>query len=124
MEETLQVIDIVRRTFPNLRIVSRARNRRHAHLLMDRGITRQVRETFHSSLRLSEMVLEDLGVKPDEARRAVEFFRAYDERTLAETHAFYDDERQLIQNAKQAADELSGLFEADLQERVFARPSD
>jgi len=122
MEETLQVIDIVRRTFPNLRIVSRARNRRHAHLLMDRGITRQVRETFHSSLRLSEMVLEDLGVKPDEARRAVEFFRAYDERTLAETHAFYDDERQLIQNAKQAADELSGLFEADLQERRV-RPS-
>ena len=122
MEETLQVIDIARRTFPNLRIVSRARNRRHAHLLMDRGITRQVRETFHSSLRLSEMVLEDLGVKPDEARRAVEFFQAYDERMLAETHAFYDDERQLIQSAKQAADELSGLFEADLRERRV-RPS-
>ena len=117
VEETLQVIDIARRTFPNLRIVSRARNRRHAHLLMDRGITRQVRETFHSSLRLSEMVLEDLGVNPDEARRAVEFFQAYDERMLAQTHAFYDDERQLIQNAKQAADELSGLFEADLRER-------
>ncbi len=122
MEEALQVIDIARRTFPNLQIVSRARNRRHAHLLMDRGITRQVRETFHSSLRLSEMVLEDLGVKPDEARRAVEFFQAYDERMLAETHAFYNDERQLIQNAKQAADELSGLFEADLRERQV-RPS-
>jgi len=115
MEQTLRVVEVARRTFPNLRVVARARNRRHAHLLMDRGITRLVRETFHSSLRLSEMVLEDLGVAADEARRAVELFRQYDERSLLESQAFYDDERQLIQSARQAADELSGLFEADQQ---------
>jgi len=115
MEQTLRVVDVARRNFPNLRVVARARNRRHAHLLMDRGITRLVRETFYSSLRLSEMVLEDLGVAADEARRAVELFRQYDERSLLESQAFYDDERQLIQSARQAADELSGLFEADQQ---------
>jgi hypothetical protein len=38
MEESIAVIDIVRRTFPKLKILARARNRRHAHLLMDRGI--------------------------------------------------------------------------------------
>ncbi len=112
-EETLKVVDIARRNFPNLKLLVRARNRRHAHLLMDRGVTRLVRETFGSSLRMSEMALEDLGVPADEAERAVELFRDYDERSLVESRAYHDDERQLIQSAKQAADELAGLFEAD-----------
>ena len=117
MEQTLQVVEVARRTFPQLRVLARARNRRHAHLLMDRGVDRLVRETFHSSLRLSEMALEDLGVPSDEARRAVALFRDQDEKNLIESHAFYEDERQLIQSAKQAAEELSGLFEADRRER-------
>jgi monovalent cation:proton antiporter-2 (CPA2) family protein len=123
MEQTLQVVEVARRTFPQLRVLARARNRRHAHLLMDRGVNRLVRETFHSSLRLSEMALEDLGVPSDEARRAVAFFRDYDEKNLIESHAFYEDERQLIQGAKQAAEELSGLFEADQRERQGGRVS-
>ena len=116
-EESLRVIDVARRTFPKLRVVARARNRRHAHLLMDRGVTRFVRETFYSSLRLGEMALEDLGVDAAEARRAVALFEAYDQRNLIDSYAFYDDERQLIQSAKDAADELSGLFEADQKQR-------
>ncbi len=117
MEQTLQVVEVARRTFPNLRVLARARNRRHAHLLMDRGVNRLVRETFHSSLRLSEMALEDLGVPPAEARSAVAFFQNYDEQNLVDSHAFFEDERQLIQSAKQSADELSGLFEADQRQR-------
>jgi monovalent cation:proton antiporter-2 (CPA2) family protein len=117
MEESIAVIDIVRRTFPKLKILARARNRRHAHLLMDRGIAMFVRETFHSSLRMGEMALEALGVPEDEAQRAVKLFAEYDERTLVEMHAYYEDERQVIQSIKQAADELAGLFEADQEMR-------
>ena len=36
------------------KILARARNRRHAHLLMDRGVDGLVRETFYSSLKLAE----------------------------------------------------------------------
>ena len=124
MEETLEVVGVARRTFPNLRILARARNRRHAHLLMDRGVAQPVRETFHSSLRLSEMVLENLGVSEDQARRAVRLFQDYDERSLIESHAFYEDERQLIQSAKQAANELSSLFEADQRQQQRARAAE
>jgi CPA2 family monovalent cation:H+ antiporter-2/glutathione-regulated potassium-efflux system protein KefB len=121
MEETLRVVDVARRTFPNLKIVARARNRRHAHLLMDRALNGIVRETFHSSLRLSELVLEAVGVPAGEARDAVELFRRHDERFLLQTHAFYEDERQVIQSSQQAAAELSGLFEADRLERRVAK---
>jgi monovalent cation:proton antiporter-2 (CPA2) family protein len=125
MAETLRVVEVAGRTFPKLQLMVRARNRRHAHLLMDRGVKAIVRETFYSSLHLSEMVLEALDVPPAEARRAVEIFREHDEQHLIETHAFYDDERQLIQSTQQAAAELAELFEADRYETELtlkARP--
>ena len=106
-------------TFPDLKIVVRARNRRHAYLLMDRGITSLVRETFHSSLRLSELVLQGVGIAtPARPTRTVSLFRDYDERRLVETHAFYTDERQLIQSRRETADELADLFANDRQRQL------
>ena len=112
-EESLRVVDIVRRTFPELRILARARNRRHAHLLMRRGVEGIVRETFHSSLILTEQVLVGLGQDPADAHRAVEQFRTADERMLVESAEFYEDEKRMIQSAQQVADELAGLFQSD-----------
>ncbi|HSU05226.1 MAG TPA: cation:proton antiporter, partial [Acetobacteraceae bacterium] len=117
MDETLQVAEMAKRHFPDLAIFARARNRRHAHLLMDLDIAGIIRETFYSSLRLSEMVLEQLDVPPDSAHRAIELFREHDERRLVETHAIAHDEQQLIQSTQQAAAELMDLFEADSAER-------
>jgi voltage-gated potassium channel Kch len=113
MDETLRVAEMAKRHFPNLAIYARARNRRHAHLLMDIGISGIIRETFFSSLRLAELVLEELDVPPESARRVVKMFRERDERTLIETHAFAGDEQQLIQSTQQAAEELLGILEAD-----------
>jgi voltage-gated potassium channel Kch len=124
MEESIGVVDMVRRTFPNLKLLVRARNRRHAHLLMDRGIEMFVRETFLSSLRMGEMALTALDVDARDARRAVKLFESYDERQLQVTHSFYDDERQVIQSAKQASDELAGLFEMDQEARQAATRAD
>jgi monovalent cation:proton antiporter-2 (CPA2) family protein len=116
MEATIRVVEVVRRAFPQVKVIVRARNRRHAHLLMDLKVDGIVRETFHSSLRMSTMVLEALDVPSSEARRAVELFREHDERTLIKTHAVYDDEHQLIQTTQQATAELEEVFEADRQE--------
>lgn len=117
VEENLRLVDTVRRNFPNLAVASRARNRRHAHLLIDRGVEIFERETFESSLKLTGRVLTALGVPEAEARRDLDIFREQDERMLLATHPFYDDERQVIQTAQQAAEELTRIFEAD-QERA------
>ena len=113
MEEVLRVVDIVRRTFPDLPILARARNRRHAHLLMDRKVEGLVRDTFHSSLKLAEMTLTQLGMDAARAGRVVELFAAHDEKALADTHAYYSDEKQLLQNVSQWGRELEGILEAD-----------
>ena len=112
-EENLRVVDVARRTFPNLTILARARNRRHAHLLMDRGVAGLVRDTFHSSLVLAGDALRVMGVPAARAAQAVELFRRHDEALLVQQHAIYGDEQQLIQTVQQAAEELQGLFEAD-----------
>ena len=117
MTENLTVVDMAQRLFPHLTIAARARNRRHAHLLMDRGVKIIVRETFLSSLDLTERVLTATGMAADEAHHTVETFRAHDERTLERQHAVYHDEQRLIQSSQDAATELQSLFEADRPER-------
>ncbi len=113
VEEALRIVDTARRNFPHLTIVSRARNRRHVHLLMDRAISAVVRDTFHSSLRLSEQVLQALGIPKADTERAVALFAEHDDRNLAASHAIAHDEQKLIQSTQEAAKELADLFEAD-----------
>ena len=112
-DEALKVVETARRHFPNLTIVARARDRRHAHLLMDRGVRDTVRETYFSSLRLTELVMSHLDIPPETTQRAIEIFNAHDERTLEETQAIAHDESKLIQSAQEAAEELLDLFAAD-----------
>jgi monovalent cation:proton antiporter-2 (CPA2) family protein len=113
MEAVLRTVEVAKRTFPNLAILARARNRRAAYLLMDREVDGQVRDTFLSSLELARMALVQLGIEAQAAEDAVALFRKQDEKNLIETHAIYRDEKQLIQSVQQAAEELTSLFEAD-----------
>jgi voltage-gated potassium channel Kch len=112
-EKTLEVVRVVQRHFAHLKLVVRARNRRHAHLLMDQGVRHIIRETFYSSLMMGDQVLEMLDIPTEERVRTLQTFQRHDERTLVEQHRFYQDEKQLIQTTKQAAQELRGIFEAD-----------
>jgi glutathione-regulated potassium-efflux system protein KefB len=117
MDAVLRVVEVAKRNFPQLKVLARARNRRHAHLLMDRGVDGVVRETFHSSLVLAEQALSTLGIDADAASRGVALFSDHDERTLVASHAIYRDEQKLIQTAQDATAELESLFEADRESR-------
>ena len=60
-EDVLRVVEVAKRNFPELKIIARARNRRHAYLLMDRAVDGLVRDTFHSSLKMAEELLVGTG---------------------------------------------------------------
>jgi CPA2 family monovalent cation:H+ antiporter-2/glutathione-regulated potassium-efflux system protein KefB len=112
-DSALAVVDAAHREFPHLAVLARARNRRHAHLLMDRGVGLIVRETFHSSLKLTEMVMARLGVPAEEAAQTIRIFAEHDERNLLASQAIHHDEARMIQSAREAAEELAALLEAD-----------
>ena len=124
MNETIAVVETAQRYFPNLAILARARNRWHAHKLMDFGIDGIVRETFYSSLRLTDLVLRALGVPEAQASRALDLFRAHDENNLVATQSISGDEQQLIQDRQQATRELLDLFEADEEVRKSQRAAE
>ena len=111
VEASVRTAELVRRHFPSLAIYARARNRQHAMALMNLGVKLIMRETLLSSLELAEQVLVGLGLESSAARHTVERFREVDEEILRRQHAVQDDEAQLIQTAKEAAEELERLFE-------------
>mgnify|MGYP000137018511 CR=1 FL=1 len=116
-EASVRTAGVVSKHFPGVPIFARARNRRHVYRLMDLGITHIERETYHSSLLMTEQVLVALGLSPRQARRAVHAFRQHDEQALQHAHAIYTDDKQLVQSTREAADELRTLFEGDARLR-------
>jgi glutathione-regulated potassium-efflux system ancillary protein KefC/glutathione-regulated potassium-efflux system protein KefB len=113
VEASVRTAEAVVRHFPHLTIVARARNRRHAHKLMDMGIKNIFRETLLSSLAISEVVLTGLGVSETETAMVAASFRDRDARLLLEQHAFHDSEEQLIQSSRDTAAELDALLRDD-----------
>lgn len=123
-DTSIRTARLLKRMYPHLKIFARARNRQHAFKLMDLGVEAVIRETFHSSLEMSEQVLEALGVPPEVAAERRERFRMHDERMLREQHLVYDDEAALIASSQQALRDLERLFEADERPEAVEPPAD
>jgi glutathione-regulated potassium-efflux system protein KefB len=102
-ETTIRTARLLKRLYPHLKVFK----------LLDLGVEVIVRETFHSSLEMSQQVLEALGVPPEVAAERRERFRRHDEKMLREQHLVYDDEAALIASSQQALRDLEKLFEAD-----------
>lgn len=116
VEASLRTATVVRRHFLNLQVYARARNRKHAHQLMDLGVTVVQRETFLSAMDLTENVLRGLGFSSSEARRTVGRFIAHDVDRLHEHANLHTDEERMRDLAKTAAQELEEMFERDVQD--------
>lgn len=113
IERSIATAKTVRRYFPGLPILARARNRHHAHLLMDLGITKIFRDTFHAGLELTRDLLQQLGTDEDESANICNTFARHDTDLLRRQHAIRQDEKILIQTAQEAATELETLLHAD-----------
>ncbi len=124
VEASLRTAEIVRRHFPDVPVFARARNRQHAHRLMDLGIKHIRRETFLSALDLTREVLGGLGLSNAEVTRMTEAFRQHDEQRLFEDYADYTDQRKLQVKARKYQEELVDLFKRDAEGLAPGTPED
>ena len=70
-ETNLRTARMVKRLYPHLKIVARARNRQHAFRLMDLNVARRsCARRFIRAWRCPRMVLEDLGIGARGGRRS------------------------------------------------------
>ena len=112
-ELTTRTAEQVKRQYPHLKVLARARNRQHVHKLVDVG-AEPIRETFYSSLELTRRALVGLGLSDEQAADRIARFTQHDEEVLAAQGQVRDDRAKVMQTAKEARVELERLFEADV----------
>jgi glutathione-regulated potassium-efflux system ancillary protein KefC/glutathione-regulated potassium-efflux system protein KefB len=113
VEASVKTATVVRKHFPRVPILARARNRVHVFRLRDLGVKLIWRDTFPVSLEMARHALLSLGFGIAASERAVTLFKQHDEERLEAQYAVQHDEAQLIQTSKEAAAQLQELFEAD-----------
>lgn len=115
-ETILELVDLANKHFPNLKILARAIDRRHAYELIRRGADVIQRETFGSALEMGVEALKLLGVRSYKAHRAAQTFKHHDEEALHEIAATEGDDAVIVARSRQLARDLEQLLQSDEQE--------
>jgi CPA2 family monovalent cation:H+ antiporter-2 len=87
------------KTFPDLHVIARARDRTHVYDLYAAGCRDIIRETYDSSLRMSRSAFEALGDSRPEAERKVAHFDAMDREAMVEVASLHNPDIPIGQNA-------------------------
>lgn len=112
-EVSLRVARMVRSQWPNVKIYARANSRMHAYQLINLGCHFVVRDSFHSSLNMTESLLRDLGVPDGAASETVRTFRDHDEKLLGDAARLSDNMDRLVEFNRRGRAELEELFHKD-----------
>jgi monovalent cation:proton antiporter-2 (CPA2) family protein len=113
IEQTLDVVRMVRKYFPNLQMLVKAENIPDTFDLMELGVLHIYRETMDTSLRMGVDALRVLGFRAYHANRAAATFRQHDEKALKGLSAVRDDKKQYINTVKERIEEMEKLINTD-----------
>jgi voltage-gated potassium channel Kch len=112
-EKILETVETIHKHFPNVKILARAVDRRHAYELIRQGADVIERETFGSALETGIEALKLLGVRAYKAHRAAQMFKDHDEDALREIALIAEDETLAIARARQLSNQLEELLQTD-----------
>lgn len=113
-EKSLELVELVQKHYPQLKIAVNAVDRRAAFEFMDLGVTTIRRETFGSALTLGQDALQLLGFDPYEAYKIRRLFRKKDKDSMPELYRIHrQDEDKYISMYQQHNANLVELMEKD-----------
>ncbi len=124
VEGSLLLTDIVRKNFPGLKMIARARNVMHYVELRSRGVDLIERETFEAALKAGRHTLEVLGIDRFRARDMANIFRRHNVRNLEARIQVFKDEASRASAVKAGRDELAALFARDREQFESEHSSD
>ena len=116
----LQVIETLRKHYPHLKILTRARNRTDAYELIDHKVDNIYRETLYSAVHMGVDALVELGHRKYTATRQGQQFIKYDEiatRKLAEKR---HDKMAYLVTAKEEIEMQEQLLKSDIHSQIAA----
>ncbi len=112
-EINLSLVDTIKKEFPHLRVMVRAKSRLDAYELIDAGINDIYRESLDTSVRLGVDALIALGFRKYSAVRAGQNFIKYDEAALKKLAAHRHDQEAYIFNTREQIEIQEQLLTAD-----------
>ena len=113
-EKSMELVKLVRKHYPHLKIAVNAVDRRAVFDFMDLGITTIRRETFSSALTLGQDALQLLGCDPYEAYKIRRLFRKKDKDTIPELYKIHrQDEGTYISSYQEHNANLAALMKKD-----------
>jgi monovalent cation:proton antiporter-2 (CPA2) family protein len=97
-ERAVQLVEHIRRHYPQVKILARAFDVNHLYLLKQAGVDIAVRETFDSALGLGAEALKVLGHHPFRVEKMARAFRLHDEEGLEQMYELWDENPDFSRN--------------------------
>ena len=125
-EQSLKIVALAHKHFPQLAVVARARDLTHWNALRDLGVTNVQRELFESSLLSARSVLELMGLPPAEAQDITQRFRTHNIALADRMYPHHKDRAKMIAVAREGRNQLAEQMAKERQERQApeAAPAD
>ena len=111
--KTLEIAATVRRHFPRLKLLCRARTREDGYALLNMGVEHVFRETFGTSMDLGFEALRQAGMGAHRAHRAMQAFRAHNEAAFRELAAHWGDRKTFLEKLRGKIREADALLRGD-----------
>ncbi len=109
-QASLEIIDLLNKKYPRLKVLARAIDRRHVYDLMDRKVHSIKRETFLSSLAIGEDILTHLGVTKNSIKKKIKLFTDHDLNTIKMMKRQFDNNENYSLTFKQRQEDLKNLL--------------
>lgn len=120
-EKRLQMIETIKKHFPDLQMLVRSSTREDTYDQMNAGILHIYRETIDTSLRMGVDAMKILGHRAYTAQRAARTFLRYDEQKLKDLSKVRDNEKEYINQAKEYIEELEQIIQSDIRTLRLAK---
>lgn len=112
-EINYRLIETVKKHFPHLELMVRAKNRSDAYELIDMKVDQIYREHLDTSVRLGKDVLIKLGFRSHTVHRLAQRFIKYDEDALKELAKHKDKKKTYISNVRQTIEMQEELLASE-----------
>ncbi len=115
-EQSLKIVTLARKHFPQLQLVARARDLTHWNALRDLGVTLVQRELFESSLASARTVLELMGQSPTRAQEMTRRFREHNIALADRMYPHHKDRAKMVAVAREGRAQLAEQMAKERQE--------
>ncbi|WP_024589605.1 MULTISPECIES: monovalent cation:proton antiporter-2 (CPA2) family protein [unclassified Pseudoalteromonas] len=114
-DKTIEIIKLAHKNYPQLKIVARAIDRRHAYQLLNLKVDAFNRETVDSAINLAVEALELLGNTKQDAERAGKLFRDHDRAAVLQLAELWGDDASYGVAVRQRMEDLKQVLQQDKQ---------